>query len=339
MALIIPLFIPHEGCPHCCSFCNQHRISGRGEAVPPVTVEEIGTTIEKWLGYFRNKTDLPKVAFYGGSFTALPLSRQAELLGAVAPFVAQGLVGSIHLSTRPDCLDEAGVDFLRDHGVRTVELGVQSMDDRVLALNGRGHSASHTREAIHLLRRKSMTIGVQLMTGLAGESRLSLMRTVREVLTLEPDCVRIYPVLVLKGSLLEKMFLRGEYQPLSLDGAIVRATWMKKHFDRHGITVMRIGLQPGEDLESSLVAGPYHPAFGELVYGRLMLRQIRKLLTTGSSTSRVSLVISPGDRSIFQGVNRRNIRRLTELGLADRFTLRLDPRQPRMSLALSDQPQ
>ncbi|MDH3348800.1 MAG: radical SAM protein [Desulfobulbaceae bacterium] len=332
--MIIPIFIPHEGCPHCCSFCNQHQISGRIKS-SPVDGAEVCETIETWLGYRRKTTDKPEVAFYGGSFTGLPLSRQTALLRAVQPFIEQGRVGKIRLSTRPDYINEAGVDLLQEHGVRTVELGVQSMNNDVLTRNGRGHSAENTRAAIHLLRRKSMNIGVQLMTGLIGDTRLRLMDTVKEVISLKPDCVRIYPVLVLKGSLLEKMTKRGEYQPLTLDGAIIQAAWMKKQFDRQGITVLRMGLQAGEELENSLIAGPYHPAFGELVNGRLMLKKTIELLHSHNSGDKATLCISPRDRSVFQGIGGCNIKRLTQLGVANNFILTFNSEQPRLTIVLS----
>lgn len=332
MPLVIPIFIPHQGCPHTCIFCNQHRISGHKEdaLLKPSQVQQI---IALWLDRTPEKCiDGVQVAFYGGSFTGLPFSRQQELLDGVAPFLQKGLVQSIRLSTRPDYIDATTVTFLQDHGVATVELGVQSLDDAVLEASDRGHSAADTREAVHLLREGKMEVGLQLMLGLPGQSSYSLIQTAREAVALRPDFVRIYPALVLQESGLHVLYNRGDYRPLSLGKAVVQAAWMKKYFDAHLVKVIRMGLQPGPELEESLVAGPYHPAFGELVSSRIMLQQTRKVLQGEESGLRLELSISDRDVSVFRGLHSGNIRRLEKLGLADRFTMVTDTDQERFTL-------
>jgi len=326
--LVIPVFIPHEGCPHSCVFCNQHRISGvRGR---PVTGPEVAEIIRIWLGRGR-KTSSPRVqvAFYGGSFTGLPMARQQELLSSVGPFIQSGEVQTIRLSTRPDYIDPGSVVFLQEQQVATVELGVQSLDDAVLKRSLRGHLAQDVIRASALLKTAGMELGIQLMVGLPGQTFTSLRKTVARVIPLAPAFVRIYPVLVVAGSGLELQYGRGEYRPLSLSRAVLQAAWMKKQFTGHGIRVVRMGLQPGPELERSLVAGPYHPAFGELVNARLMLRQTRKLLSRVPPGRQIRLQISDRDQSVFRGIRSANIHRLTSLGLSDRFTLHTDPDQPR----------
>lgn len=332
MPLIIPVFIPHEGCPHACVFCNQHRISGRITR-NPVSPGEVGEIISGWLARGTKRRGGPiQVAFYGGSFTGLPVERQEELLGAVAPFLAQGRVQAIRISTRPDYVDPVVIDRLRRSGVKIVELGVQSLDPVVLTASRRGHSAGQAIRAINLLREAKLQVGVQLMIGLPGESLLSLRRTVRQVASLRPDFVRIYPVLVLKGSGLAGLYARGRYRPLPLEQAVARTAWMNKIFAGRGIRVVRMGLQPGPELEEALLAGPYHPAFGELVLSRLMLRLTRRALREVPAGEKVRLSIAARDRSIFQGMHSANIRRLRQLGLLERFELVTDPNQPRATL-------
>ena len=336
MPFVIPVFIPHQGCPHACIFCNQHRISGQGVDTP-VTPAEVRETISLWLGRRRDRTaDEVQVAFYGGSFTGLPRPRQQELLRAVAPFLDSGQVRSIRLSTRPDYIDNERVAFLRAHGVAIVELGVQSLDDRVLAASGRGHQAAHTCRAVEFLRQGGMEIGMQLMLGLPAQSSRSLMRSVKQTAELKPDFVRIYPVLVLRDSKLHALYEKKQYRPLSLNNAVVKAAWMKKYLTARGIRVVRMGLQPGRELEKSLVAGPYHPAFGEMVGARIMLQQTRKLLRGAGKNRRRILSISDRDASLFRGVHSRNIDRLRELGLADRFALVTDRAQPRFTLRIME---
>jgi histone acetyltransferase (RNA polymerase elongator complex component) len=269
-----------------------------------------------------------QAAFYGGSFTALPRSRQEELLNAAAPFLKSGQVQSLRLSTRPDCMDAAQAAFLHAHGVATVELGTQSMNDDVLAFAKCGHTAADTERAIAVLRAAGLEIGLQFLLGLPGDNRSSLRRTIGRVIALRPNFVRIYPLLVLCGSGLAALWQQGRYMPLSLGKAVVFATFMKERFEQAGIPVVRTGLQAGAELEAALLAGPWHPAFGELVSSRLMLRQTRKLLAQ-AQTERVTLRINDRDQSVFRGLKSANISRLKQLDIWRRIILRTAPELPR----------
>jgi len=300
-----------------------------------VSADRVAEIVRLWLERGRKRSpSLIQVAFYGGSFTCLPRRRQEELLGAVLPFIERGEVQSVRLSTRPDCVDDDIITLLQEYRVGTVELGVQSLDDTVLARSARGHLAADVARASALLKKSGMELGLQLMVGLPGQSFSSLRRTVRQVIALAPDCIRVYPVLVVAGSGLEPLYGRGEYQPLSLSRAVLQTAWIKEKMTAHGIRVVRMGLQPGPELERSLVAGPYHPSFGELVNGRIMLRQTRKLLARVPVGQRVCLQIAPQDQSVFRGLSRVNIQRLTELGLSDRFVLGENPNQSRGTVQL-----
>lgn len=300
-----------------------------------MTGPEVTRIIRTWLQRpRRKKRDRVQVAFFGGSFTCLDLRRQQELLDAVAPFIAAGDVQTIRLSTRPDYITAQGVVFLRHHGVGIVELGIQSLDDQVLQMSLRGHSAENAIRSSRLLKKEGMELGIQLMVGLPGQSFASLRRTTARVILLRPDFVRLYPVLVVAGSGLACRYQRQEYRPLSLSRAVLQVAWMKKKFTASGIRVVRMGLQPGPDLEKSLLAGPYHPAFGELVHSRLMLRQVRKLMAGVGSDAMAVLSIAERDISVFKGIKQVNIERLTSLGLSDRFTLQTDPSQRRGTVKL-----
>lgn len=334
MALVIPIFIPHEGCPHRCLFCNQHRISGQAESPAP-GAEEVGATIRAWLERARPaRRAQVEAAFYGGSFTCLPLARQAELLAAVRPFRQRGLVHAIRLSTRPDAIDAERLDLLARHRVSIVELGAQSCDDEVLRRSGRGHDAAAIAAACALIRERGMGLGLQLMLGLPGETFRSLRHTADTAIRLQPDFVRIYPALVLRGSGLERLYHRGVYRPLSLVRAVAWAAYLKKRFDDRGIKVVRMGLQTSAELTRALVAGPHHPAFGELVMARLMFNRARGLLAGVQDADPVALVIAAQDQSIFRGPGSSNLRRLRQLGLLGRFVLRTDPAQPRQTVRL-----
>ncbi len=331
MSSIVPIFIVHEGCPYQCIFCNQHAISG--QTAKKVHVNEVASTIEIWLDRAGRKAPV-EVAFYGGSFTCLPQGRQDELLGAVAPFISKGLVHSIRVSTRPDYIDSGRVGQLKESGVKLVELGAQSLDDEVLRCSGRGHTSQDVHQAVHVLQMNKMQVGLQLMLGLPGQDFLSLRSTLRQVVALHPDCVRIYPALVVAGSGLAKAYRAGKFSPLSLEKAVLQAALLKKIFMHNKIKVIRMGLQSGKSLEDSLIAGPYHPAFGELVASRLMLQQTRRLLENGTGKQR--LVINPGDMSIFKGMRSHNIDILSALGLLERMELVTDISQPRYKTSATE---
>jgi histone acetyltransferase (RNA polymerase elongator complex component) len=303
MVFVIPVFIPHRGCPHDCLFCNQQKISGE-ERSSESTVEVCGI-IESWLG--RNKKKLPvQVAFFGGSFTCMSLTEQEILLAQVAPYLGDGRVESIRLSTRPDCVDAKICKFLYNHGVRTVELGVQSFDDAVLSKSHRGHSASDSRRSASMIKESGFELGIQLMPGLPGDSWKIFSATLSETIRLQPDFVRIYPTVVVKDSGLEKLYKQGEFRPLSLGRAVSVAAKSVKRFDAAGIEVIRIGLQPSPSLEESVVAGPYHPAFGELVQSRLWFLKFRRELNALADGKNLEIQISHRDLSAAIGMKKRN---------------------------------
>ena len=332
--LVIPIFIAHQGCPHRCIFCDQHTITGHSAQedlpVSPVVVRE---TIKQWLGHPRKEgRNEVQVAFYGGSFTGLPLQRQKELLSAAISYIDAGQVKSIRISTRPDYIDADIVAFLQEHSVSIVELGIQSLDLNVLEASVRGHSVEQSERAIQLLRENGFTVGAQLMCGLPGDSTNKLMATARRVAALGPDFVRIYPTLVIKGSGLEKLYLEDAYKPLSLSKAIALTCRVKNVFDQHHIRVVRMGLQPSRDLEKKVLAGPYHPAFGELVISRALFKQARKLLRQMMRNGKKCLSIAAADESAFRGPYNVSMKRLVALGLLDGVKLVFEKDQARNSV-------
>lgn len=330
MGLVIPVFISHRGCPHQCLFCNQHAITGKGRGHSGDS-RAIGAVVDTWLSRSPGRTDV-QVAFYGGSFTCLERAEQQRLLAAVQPYMADGRVNSIRLSTRPDCVSDETGRFLVDAGVKTVELGVQSLDDVVLQRARRGHSADDSRRALHILRDAGLQVGAQLLPGLPGESTRSFIRGVREIADFRPDLVRLYPAVVVERSELAALYRRGAYTPLSLNRAIGLVRRAKELFDAAAVPVVRMGLQPSSSLDAEVVAGPYHPAFGELVVSRLWFRKIRQRLGQCLPGERLELHISHRDYSAVVGMKKLNIRRLEKLGYTGRFTIVSDTLRERGSI-------
>lgn len=329
MMFVIPYFIPHQGCPHQCSFCNQRSITGEEQKELQVEMD-IDLTIRKWLEY--RKTQEPvQFAFYGGSFTCLPRIKQEKMLEAVGPWLNNGSISGIRLSTRPDCVTREICSVLKQRGVTTVELGVQSLDDNVLLKSKRGHQHTHCAEAVKYLKEAEFRIGIQLMPGLPGESRLSFKSTIKNTVHLQPSFVRIYPALVIEGSELADLYHSGEYKPLSLGMSVVLAGWAREVFLEAGISVVRMGLQPSPSLEKSLIAGPYDPAFGEMVISRWWLKRVRTLLGKYSD-KKVTVTISHRDLSAFNGKCGINRTRLQFLGLDDRLEVVVDREMKRGTL-------
>jgi len=329
MFLVIPIFIPHKGCPHHCLFCNQQKISGCQEAVADRL--DISEIIDTWLARSPLKKKV-QVAFYGGSFTCLPRREQMVMLAVVQPYLAAGKVDCIRLSTRPDCIDPEICQLLREFRVGVVELGVQSFNNDVLAENRRGHNADQCRTAFALLKASGMEVGLQLMPGLPGESTCSFLRGIDEVVRMRPDFVRLYPVLVVKESGLEEQYRQNLYQPQSLNQAIALTVRAYTKLQAAGIKVVRMGLQPSESLSKNFVAGPYHPAFGELVVSRLWLKRIRVRLAQLAPEEKLCLHISNRDHGAVVGMRKSNIRRLEQLGFSGRFTILPDKSMARGSI-------
>ncbi len=291
---IIPLFIPHLGCPNDCVFCNQRAIA----APQAPTARQVTQLIRQGL----NHASRPQIAFYGGSFTAISAALQEEYLGAAFPFVQSGQCDSIRLSTRPDAIDEATLARLARYGVRTVELGAQSMDDGVLQQSRRGHTARQTVEASRLVQQAGFELILQVMAGLPGDSRALCLSTAWRVAALRPAGVRIYPVCVIEHTPLCRMMEQGTYTPLTVDQAADWCADMLDVFQRQHIPVVRIGLNPTDELSGGAVkGGAYHPAMGELVRSRLLRRQAADRLQTAPPGAHVALTVPRGRLSILRG--------------------------------------
>jgi len=332
--MIIPFFIPHSGCPHLCVFCNQKNITGRSAP------EEASSIPQKITEYLKtnNSGEPVQAAFYGGSFTALPVERQKSYLEAVRPFILSGRIRNIRLSTRPDNISREIVTLLKEYRVQTVELGVQSMDDRVLALSGRGHSASDTVHAVQLLREYDFVVGLQLMPGLPGDSAEGFQGTVAKTVALKPDFVRLYPALVIKGTPLEERYKTGRYSPLSLDDAVILCRDALLRFEEAGIEVIRIGLQPTDELEKpgTIIAGPYHPAFRQLVESSILLDRMKALMTTiDASCHQVTFFVHPRDLAAAIGQNRSNGESLKNEFRLRSVRVRQDRSVPRRTVKIS----
>lgn len=304
---IIPVFVPHLGCPHRCVFCDQRRISG---AQSPATAQDVRRAVEEGLARTHLETP-PTLAFYGGSFTAIPRAQQQELLSAAQPFLRSGAIADIRLSTRPDAVDAETLDFLRAYGVRTVELGVQSMDDEVLRLSGRGHTARDAEKAARLVKAAGFELILQMMTGLPGDTREKSLMTARRFTELSPHGVRLYPTVILRDTPLYDLWRAGLYREHTVEEAVDWCAGIAELFDAARIPIIRLGLNPTEDLSAGdAVAGAYHPALGELVLSRRYLTRERALLTELDRGADILFAVPSGRTSAATGQKRANIEAL-----------------------------
>ena len=301
---IYPMFIPHAGCPNQCVFCNQKHISG---SLFPVSGKDVHNALSALEG------EDYELAFYGGSFTAIPEEQQEELLRSVQPFLRSGLVSSVRVSTRPDAIDAPCLDRLRRYGVETVELGAQSMTDCVLQLSARGHTAEDVRRAAAMVKNAGFTLILQMMTGLPGETRESTARSAREIIALRPDGVRLYPTVIVRDTPLYELWKRGEYAEHTVEDAVEVCADILPLFMEAGISVIRLGLNPTEELSGGeAVGGAYHPALGELVRSRIYRRKAEALLEFTEPGSSVVLEVARGHLSQVNGQKRCNLEYLRE---------------------------
>lgn len=305
----ISLFVPHMGCPHQCSFCNQKTISG---SVKELTPQEVTQTLQRAL-QDNNNPETTEIAFFGGSFTAIDRGYMIELLEASKPFLETGSFSGIRISTRPDAIDEEVLSILGSYGVTSIELGAQSTDDDVLRLNHRGHTRDDIIKASHLIKEKGFSLGLQMMTGLLGDTDEKSLRTCRDIIALKPDTVRIYPTIVLEGTYLGELYKNGEYSPQSLENAVSLCAKLLKSFYDESIKVIRLGLHSGGNVEEGYLAGPYHPAFGELCESRIYLSVAEELLKA-KKKGNYTIYVNPREISKMTGQKQMNKKHLLSLG-------------------------
>jgi len=303
---IIPIFVPHRGCPHDCIFCNQKRITGQ---VNNVTAEDAKLIIEKYLRTIKDKQANVEIAFFGGSFTGIPMDEQNSLLALANEYLYRGQIDYIRLSTRPDYINNIIVENLKKYNVKIVELGIQSMDKDVLSAANRGHSPEDVEEAIKLLKQEGFIVGAQLMVGLPKDNEEKALETAKKIVELKPHIARIYPVLVIKDTYLEKMYRYGTYKPLSIEQAVKISKKMLLMLEKSGIKVIRIGLQPTEEMRmgESVVAGPYHPSMRQLVetdiYKDMIIYALKKIY---EDNKEIKIMANPKDFSSVIGQHKSN---------------------------------
>ncbi len=310
----ISIFIPHKGCPNKCSFCNQHTISG-AEKSP--TAEEVFQICEKAFSEIRSPENT-EIAFFGGSFTAIPRVYMLQLLETAVQFVGDGKFHGIRISTRPDCIDSEVLEILKNYGVTSIELGAQSMNDNVLSLNDRGHTAEDVFRASRLIREYGFELGLQMMTGLYGSTEKNESETIQKILEIRPDTVRIYPVVILRNTRLAELLETGEYRPFEMDTVIEICSDAIVRFESVGIKVIKCGLHASEFVENDMVGGFYHPAFRELCESRIYRRKISEITKNKSGR----YVFRINDRCISKalGHGKSNVEFFSRYGMEIKFT-------------------
>lgn len=295
----ISIFVPHQGCPCACSFCNQKTITGKTFLPDAEYVDKTVKTALSKKGYDY------EIAFFGGSFTAIDRDYMLELLSAAYPYVKSGEVSGIRISTRPDCITEEILDLLKQYGVTSIELGAQSMDDEVLEANRRGHTAQDVLNASEMIKNAGFELGLQMMTGLYKDTAEKSLETAKKIIEIKPQTVRIYPTVVLKNTYLAELYLSGEYKPLNVEDSVELCAVLVPMFEKAGIRVIRIGLHSGSDIKENMLAGGFHDSFGELVKSRMMVNKI--------------LELPPADYQVF--VNQRSISKLKGNGKRNIYLL------------------
>lgn len=307
----VSIFIPHIGCPHRCSFCDQRSISGAAKAPSAADVSRV---LEEQAEHLAKRGFTAEIAFFGGSFTAVPRAYMLELLEAARAARERFPVYSgIRCSTRPDCVSEEIVSVLREYGVTAVELGAQSMDDEVLRLNERGHTAEDVRKASELIKSRGMELGLQMMTGLWGDTPEKSLRTAEEFLGIHPAAVRIYPTVILRGTRLGELYESGKYRSFSFEETVDLCAELLRMFEENGISVIRMGLHASPDVEREMLSGVYHPAFREIVESRLFLREMKTRLSR-MEKGRYTVLTDNRNISKAVGQKRANIEELRKLG-------------------------
>ena len=327
----VAVFVPHIGCPRQCSFCNQRAITGGAKAPSPEDVRAAAETAARDLG---DRAGGAEIAFFGGSFTAVPREYMLSLLEIAEKSVKDFGFAGIRCSTRPDAVDGEVLQLLRDYGVTAVELGAQSMDDEVLAANRRGHTAAQTVLASRLVREAGLELGLQMMTGLFRDTEEKTLETAEKLIACRPATVRVYPAVVLRGTELALKYERGEYRPQTLEEAVGLCARLLRRFEAAGVKVIRMGLHAERDVEEQKLAGPYHPAFRELVQSRVFLERLLPQLQRRGPGA-YAIRVAPQSVSEAVGQKRGNVEALRRAGFQAVFVQ--DPSVPRGQFRIGQQ--
>lgn len=314
---VIPIFVPHLGCPNDCIFCNQRNISGQ---MKQVTKEDVKNTVEEYLKIFKDKNAYKEIAFFGGSFTGIDVETQKELLQVAYEYVRAKKVNSIRISTRPDYINKEILKMLKKYKVKTIELGVQSSNDFILQRAGRGHTFEDVKKASKLIRRYRFILGHQMMIGLPESSINDELKTATDLAKLKPKIMRIYPVLVIKGTQLEREYNEGKYRPLNVNQAVEICKEIYYYFNKKKINVIRIGLQTTDmicdpkNANSTVVVGPYHEAFRQLVEDGMWYDSIvKRIKALNVRVREIEVIVNPENANNISGHKKENIRKLKEI--------------------------
>ncbi len=308
----VALFVVHEGCPHLCSFCNQRTISGNSKRVTP---EDIHSAVKTAVASPNFVTGEGEIAFFGGSFTMIERSYMLSLLETAYEYVRSGSFKGIRISIRPDGIDEEICSILKQYGVSAVELGAQSLDDYVLSLNRRGHTAADVVNASNLIKKYGFELGLQMMTGLYGSGDADSVETAKKIIALRPATVRIYPTVVLEGTELCRLYNNRVYLPPDVEATVPLCAKLLKMFRKENIKVIRLGLHSGGNVDEGFVAGCYHPALRELCESRIYFEMtLDTLKSKGIENGKAEIYINPRELSKFIGQKRANIASLAKLG-------------------------
>lgn len=307
----IALFVVHKGCPHMCSFCNQRSISGSQKDITPDDVHSAAQTAIATLS--EREAAGGEIAFFGGSFTMVEGDYMISLLRAAYEYIEKGIFKGIRISTRPDGVSDEICTILKNYGVTAVELGAQSLDEHVLALNERGHTAKQVEDACIMLKKYGFEVGLQMMTGLYGSKDADSLETAEKIVALAPDTVRIYPTVVIKGTKLHDLMLKGEFIPKGINETADLCAKLIPMFENAGIKVIRVGLHSGGGVEEGFAGGAYHPALREICEGRIYYNNALSELQK-QPKGKYILCVNPKEISKMTGQKKENLTKLREMG-------------------------
>lgn len=306
----ISIFVPHNGCPQQCSFCNQKTITGKEKQPTPNDVKSAIETALKRKGYKF------EIAFFGGSFTAIDREYMVSLLKVASGYVDGDKIYGIRISTRPDFIDDDVLKILKQYKVTSIELGAQSMDDEVLKANLRGHTSKDVENASNLIKEYGFELGLQMMTGLYLDTDDKAIETAKKIIALSPATVRIYPTVVLKHTYLAELYDKEVYKPQTVDDAANLCTILQPMFENAGVKIIRMGLHSSPDIKKNMVAGAFHDSFGEIVKSRYMLNKILKY-----PPATYEIMVNSKSVSKLKGQQKRNIYFLMEEGYNIKVTV------------------
>lgn len=306
--MVIPVFLPHAGCnEQRCTYCHQGYITDISEV-------DLRARID---GTLSGRSEPCEVGLFGGNIFGIEPAALERIFSFFDNY--RHVINAFRISTKPLPLHEETIAILKQNGVAIIELGMPTFNDAILAAVNRGHTTEDLFYANDRLSNEGFRIALQFMVGLPGETQVDIYRTTENMIRLKPVYVRVYPLVVLRGTELYDLYKNGSFVPDNFDNILYRAIFIYLNALKAGIDVANIGLTANKPIGAAVAGGFYHPAYGFLVQSRAFRLAIEYKIKKLSNRHKVTVIIHRNDIPLLVGYKRENLAMFASSGTTLRW--------------------